>query len=131
MRKHDYYETDVLAFFDGRPWALPLYEALFSQMEELFPEAAVKVQKSQVSFYQRHLFAAASLPVRRKKTWPEHCLVVTVGLHRRLDSPRVAVATEPYPGRWTHHILLTAAEEADGELMDWMAEARDFAVSKR
>ena len=54
-----------------------------------------------------------------------------MGLHRRLDSPRVAVAVEPYPGRWTHHILLTAAEEADGELMDWLAEARDFAVSKR
>lgn len=131
MRLPDYYETDVLAFFAGKPWALPLYEAVFAQTDRLFPDAAVKVQKSQISFYQRHLFAAASLPVRRKKTWPEHCLVVTVGLHRRLDSPRVAVAVEPYPGRWTHHILLTAAEEADGELMDWMAEARDFAVSKR
>ena len=131
MRLPDYYETDVLAFFAGKPWALPLYEAVFAQMDRLFPDAAVKVQKSQISFYQRHLFAAASLPVRRKKTWPEHCLVVTVGLHRRLDSPRVAVAVEPYPGRWTHHILLTAAEEADGELMDWLAEARDFAVSKR
>ena len=131
MKLPDYYETDVLAFFAGKPWALPLSEAVFTEMDRLFPEAAVKVQKSQISFYGRHLFAAVSLPLRRKKTWPEHCLVVTVGLHRRLDSPRVAVAVEPYPGRWTHHILLTAAEEADGELMDWLAEARDFAVSKR
>ena len=96
-----------------------------------FPRAAVKVQKSQISFYQRRLFAAASLPLRRKKNWPEHCLVVTVGLARRLDSPRVAAAVEPYPGRWTHHILLTAPEEADGELLAWLAEARDFALQKR
>ena len=73
MRKPDYYETDVLAFFAGRPWALPLYEALFSQMEELFPEAAVKVQKSQISFYGRHLFAAVSLPYPRR--WTHHVLL--------------------------------------------------------
>ena len=113
MERSEHYESDLLFFFDGKPLELGLYEALFARMEAAFPQASVKVQKSQISFYQRHLFAAASLPVRRKKTWPEHCLVVTVGLHRRLDSPRVAVAVEPYPGRWTHHILLTAAEEAD------------------
>ena len=131
MNVSDHYFADVLMFFDGRPLELSLYQALFRQLEAPFPDGSVRVQKSQISFYQRHLFAAASLPVRRKKTWPEHCLVVTVGLHRRLDSPRVAVAVEPYPGPWTHHILLTAAEEADGELMDWRAEAGDFAVSKR
>ena len=131
MERSEHYESDLLFFFDGKPLELGLYEALFARMEAAFPQASVKVQKSQVSFYQRHLFAAASLPVRRKKTWPEHCLVVTVGLHRRLDSPRVAVAVEPYPGRWTHHILLTAPEEIDGELMGWLEEARDFAVSKR
>ena len=131
MERSEHYESDLLFFFDGKPLELGLYEVLFARMEAAFPQASVKVQKSQISFYQRHLFAAASLPVRRKKTWPEHCLVVTVGLHRRLDSPRVAVAVEPYPGRWTHHILLTAPEEIDGELMCWLEEARDFAVSKR
>ena len=94
MRKPDYYEADGLAFFAGRPWALPLYEALFSQMEELFPEAAVKVQKSQISFYGLHLFAAVSLPLRRKKTWPEECLVVTFGLGSRVEDPRIAAAVE-------------------------------------
>ena len=130
MRKHDYYETDVLAFFAGRPWALPLYEALFSQMEELFPEAAVKVQKSQISFYGRHLFAAVSLPLRRKKTWPEECLVVTFGLGSRVEDPRIAVAVEPYPGRWTHHVLLSRPEEVDGQLLDWLREAYVFSQCK-
>ena len=131
MERNEHYKSDVLFFFDGKPLELGLYEALFARMEAAFPEASVKVQKSQISFYDRHLFAAASLPVRRKKTWPEHCLVVTVGLNRRLESPRAAVAVEPYPGRWTHHILLTTAGEIDGELMGWLEEARDFAVRKR
>ena len=130
MRKPDYYETDVLAFFSGRPWALPLYEALFSQMEELFPEAAVKVQKSQISFYGRHLFAAVSLPLRRKKTWPEECLVVTFGLGSRVEDPRIAVAVEPYPRRWTHHVLLSRPEEVDGQLLDWLREAYVFSQCK-
>ena len=131
MEQNEHYAGDVLFFFDGHPLELSLYEALFARMEAAFPQAAVKVQKSQISFYERHLFAAVSLPLRRKKTWPEHCLVVTVGLNRRLDSPRVAVAVEPYPGRWTHHILLTAPEEIDDALMCWLEEARAFAVSKR
>ena len=130
MRKPDYYETDVLAFFAGRPWALPLYEALFSKMEELFPEAAVKVQKSQISFYGRHLFAAVSLPLRRKKTWPEECLVVTFGLGSRVEDPRIAVAVEPYPRRWTHHVLLSQPEEVDGQLLDWLREAYVFSQCK-
>lgn len=131
MERNEHYESDLLFFFDGKPLELGLYQALFARMEATFPQASVKVQKSQISFYDRHLFAAASLPVRRKKCWPEHCLVVTAGLNRRLESPRVAVAVEPYPGRWPHHILLTDPEEIDGELMGWLEEARSFAVSKR
>ena len=47
------------------------------------------------------------------------------------DSPRVAAASEPYPGRWTHHILVTEAGQIDEELMGWLREAWDFAESKR
>ena len=86
---------------------------------------------SQISFYGRHLFAAASLPVRRRKDWPKMCLMVTVGLPYRLDSPRVAAASEPYPGRWTHHVLVTEADQIDEELMGWLREAWNFAESKR
>ena len=44
--------------------------------------------------------------------------MVTLGLGRRLDTPRVAVAVEPYPGRWTHHLLLTEESQIDEELLD-------------
>lgn len=99
--------------------------------DRAFPEGTVKVQKSQISFYGRHLFAAASLPVRRRKDWPKMCLMVTVGLPYRLDSPRVVAASEPYPGRWTHHVLVTEADQIDEELMGWLREAWNFAESKR
>ena len=57
--------------------------------------------------------------------------MVTLGLNRRLDSPRVAMAVEPYPGRWTHHFLLTEENQIDQELLGWFQEAWDFAESKR
>ena len=131
MQTPEHYESDVLFFFDGKPVELALYEALFWRMEAEFPDASVKVQKSQISFCGRHLFGAASLPVRRKKTWPEHCIVVTVGLSYQLESPRVAVAVEPYPNRWTHHVLISREEQIDDELMGWLREAYEFAQSKR
>ena len=73
-----------------------------------------------------------ALPIfRKKKDCPPTYIVVTIGLDRRLDSPRIDVATEPYPGRWTHHLLLSRLEEIDGELMGWLKEAAAFAAAKR
>ena len=131
MKRTELDESDVLFFFDGKPLELSLYETLFRRMETEFPDATVRVQKSQISFYGRHLFGATSLPVRRKKNWPEHCIVVTIGLSYQLESPRVAVAVEPYPNRWTHHVLISAEEQIDDELMGWLREAYEFAESKR
>ena len=131
METPAYYEQDLLRFFSGKPLELALYQALFRHMEAEFPDASVKVQKSQISFYGRHLFAAASLPVRRKKDWPKQCLVVTIGLSHRLESPRAAVAVEPYPGRWTNHVLVSEEGQIDEELLGWLREAWAFAESKR
>ena len=130
MRVPEHCTADAGMFFDGHPAELALYEALFRRMDGAFPEGTVKVQKSQISFYGRHLFGAASLPIRRRKDWPERCLVVTVGLSHRLDSPRVAVAVEPYPNRWTHHTIVSEPDQLDGELMGWLREAHAFALVK-
>ncbi|MGN0963824.1 MAG: DUF5655 domain-containing protein [Dysosmobacter sp.] len=131
MKLPERYESDVLFFFDGRPLELALYQTLFRSLETAFPEASVRVQKTQISFYGRHLFAAVSLPVRRRKGWPEHCIVVTIGLSHRLESPRIAVAVEPYPNRWTHHVLVSGEEQIDGELLVWLKEAWAFSENKR
>ena len=124
-------DWDTLHFFDQHPEALPLYEALEQQVRVQIPDVQIKVQKTQISFYNRHLFACVSfLRVKRKKDLPPTYLVVTVGLARRLDSPRVAAAVEAYPGRWTHHIVVSAPEQIDGELMGWVQEAAAFAAQK-
>ena len=131
MKTPEHYESDILFFFDGRPAELALYQAFFRWMEAAFPDASVRVQKSQISFYGRHFFAAASLPLRRKKDWPKECVLVTFGLDHRLDSPRVAVAVEPYPNRWTHHVLLSREDQLDEELMGWVEASYQFSESKR
>jgi len=128
MRTPPYYEEDVGRFFEGKPAEYRLYQALFRPLAERLPEASVKVQKSQISFYGRRLFGCVSL--RRRRAWPRPCIVVTVGLSYPLESRRVVEAVEPYPNRWTNHILLTREEEADAELLGWLCEAYGFAQSK-
>ena len=127
MQTPEHYESDILMFFNGKPAELPLYEALFQRMEAAFPQASVKIQKSQVSFYGRHLFSMVSLPRRKRDTG----ILVTIGLPYRLESPRVAVAVEPYPNRWTHHIPVTEESQLDSELMGWLREAWEFSEGKR
>lgn len=125
-------EGNFLPFFAGRMEAIPLYEALEARILSEIADVTVKGSKTQLSFYNRHMFACASFArVRRKKDCPPVYIVVTIGLGRRLDSPRIDVATEPYPGRWTHHLLLSDVSEIDEELMGWIREAADFAAAKR
>ena len=132
MKPEAQHETQhVLLFFGDKTLELSLFETLRGRMADAIPGMTVRVQKSQISFYGRRLFGAASLPVRRRKDWPERCLVATVGLSHPLDSPRVAVRVEPYPNRWTHHILIERPEQIDEELLGWLVEAYEFAESKR
>ena len=121
---------DVLLFFNTKPEMLSLYKAVESVICGEFEDARVKVQKTQISFYNKHLFACASLPLRKVKGWPDSCLVFTLGLNRKLENPRIAYVVEPYPGRWTHHILIQCEEDIDAELIEWTREAYSFAMMK-
>ena len=57
--------------------------------------------------------------------------MVTFGLGYRLKSPRIDAAVEPYPGRFTHHVMVSGTGEIDDELMEWVKEAAAFSASKR
>lgn len=123
---------DEMLFFDGHSAALPLYERLKGSILAEVPEARIEVRKTQISFFTKHMFAAASFtPVRRAKDRPESFLTVTFGLCRRATSPRIDAAVEPNPGRWTHHVMIGSAEEVDAELMEWIREAAVFSSGKR
>ncbi len=123
---------DILFFFDKDPAALPLYEAFESRVLAEVENVSIRVQKTQITFTNPKVFAAVSfLPARRKALRPEHYITITLGLGRRLDSPRADAVSEPYPGRWTHHLLVAEPEEINGELMEWVREAAAFAADKR
>ncbi len=122
---------DVLFFFEDHREALPLYEVLTEQMEGL-GDLSIRVQKTQITFSNRRNFAFVSfLPARKAKDRPKTYITITFGLGRRVDSPRIDIATEPYPGRWTHHVLISSTEDIDGELMGWIREAYNFSAGKR
>ena len=123
--------VDELArLFARDPEMLPLYLVFEARVRKTCGDCRIRVQKTQVTFSNRYNFACASLPIRRKRDWPAHCLMVTFGLAHRVDSPRIAVAVEPYPNRWTHHVLVEREADIDGELMAWVREAYDFSLSK-
>ena len=125
-------DDDTLLFFSGHPDALGLYQALETWLYEAFPHVEKRVMKTQISFYNRHLFACVSFTrVKRKAELPEGWLTLTLGFPAPLDSARVAVKTEAYPGRWTHHFVLSCIEELDEEMTSWIRASYDFADSKR
>lgn len=123
---------DTLFFFDKHPDALPLYELFEQKLLSELGSADIKVQKTQISFSNKHNFAFVSfLPVRKAKERPQTYIVITFGLGHRVESPRIDAATEPYPNRWTHHVLISEPEEIDEELMGWVEEAAAFSAAKR
>lgn len=122
---------EVLYFFDKHPDALPLYETFEDKVRTIVSDVRIKVQKTQISFYNKHMFACVSFArVQKKKDCPENFIVVTISLNHKLESPRVDIATEPYPNRWTHHLLISDMSEIDEELMEWVEEAAEFAARK-
>lgn len=123
---------DLLCFFDGKPQELALYEAFEQEVLSWNQDVKIKVQKTQIAFSNRHNFAFVSfLPVRKAKERPKSFIVITFGLGYPVDSPRIDGATEPYPGRWTHHVLISEPGEIDGELMGWVRSAAAFSEGKR
>lgn len=124
--------TDILFFFNDHMDALPLYERLEGLIFEQIPDVKIKVSKTQISFSNKRGFAFVSFsPCRRAKERPSVWITVTFGLSYRKDSPRIDVATEPYPNRWTHHAMVGSEKEIDDELMAWIREAAEFSTSKR
>ena len=124
--------ADILFFFNDHKDAFPFYERLEGLILEQIPDAKIKVSKTKISFSNKRGFAFVSFnPCRRDKERPEVWMTITFGLSYRKDSPRIDAATEPYPNRWTHHVMVGSEEEIDDELMGWIREAAEFSASKR
>ena len=124
-------ELESLRVFEKVPGAWALYLVLVKKLRERIPGLSLKVGKTEVAFYRRHRFGSASLlAVRRKAQRPSPYLTVSFGLADPVESPRIDAKTEPYPRRWTHHLMIGSPEEIDQELLGWLQEAAEFAASK-
>lgn len=125
-------DQNTLFFFNQHSEAIPLYEAFAARLLAELEGVTIQPQKSQITLKNRRVFGAVSfLPARKAKDRPNPYITITLGLNRREGSPRIDQASEPYPGRWTHHLVIGSVEEIDGELMAWVREAYDFAAAKR
>ncbi len=128
MREPD---TDTLMFFDGHLKALEIFRIFEDTLYETFPNVNRRIQKTQITFYNAHVFACVSFAhVRRKSELPDGYMVITLGLPAPLFSDRVAARSQPYPRRWTHHIVVSEPEDLDEELFSWVGEAYAFADAK-
>lgn len=124
-------KSDELMFFEGHAAAVPLYVAFAGALFERFPATSLRIQKTQITFSGRHVYACVSFSrVKKKAELPDPYIVITLGLPYALASHRVAVKTEPYPGRWTTHIVVGTQAELDDELWAWVGQAYGFAESK-
>lgn len=116
---------DALFFFEKSPFCLPVYETFEETILSLFPDASIRVQKTQITFDDPRPFVCVSLTRRKIRDPADAHLVVTLGLPYQSDSPRIWQSVEPYPNRWTHHILLRPGE-LDDELISLISEAHAF-----
>jgi hypothetical protein len=64
-----YIETG--SFFDKIPQALPLYKMFAEKVLAEYPDVQIKIQKSQISFSNKHQFAFVWLPIRKMKDRPD------------------------------------------------------------
>jgi len=124
--------SDILFFFGEHMAALPMYEKLEGQILDQIPDVRIKAAKTQITFANKRGFAFVSFnPCRKAAQRPEAWMTVTFGLGYRKDSPRIDAAAQPYPGRWTHHVMVGSETEIDEELMAWIREAAQFSAGKR
>ena len=124
-------DSDTLMFFHMHGDALPIFAEWEEILYQRFPEVKKRIQKTQITYYHRHAFACVSFTrVKRKKELPDRWFTLTLGLPYPLDSERVAVKSEVYPGRWTTHLIIGGPEELDDELFSWVGQAYDFSERK-
>lgn len=116
---------DELLFFPAP--LLSLYDALREAVQAHCPGTEFRVSRTQISLYAGRMYGCVSLPRRKADAGK---LLITFGLGRRVEHPRIFQSSEPYPGRFTHHLLCAGPSDIDEQLLAFLEEAWRFAQTK-
>ena len=118
------------SLFAGRPASLLLFKVVRRFIGSLGP-VEVEAAKTQVSFKNARKFAWVWLPLRSTTTRPDNCIVLTFALDRRVIHDRIAESVEPYPGRFTHHVIIERESDLNDDVRGWLSEAYAFGQTRR
>lgn len=110
-------------FFVGRPAARALYGQLLLLLAPLGP-VEQRPRRTQIGLAHGVLFSCVWHPPRKAD---QNGLMLQFTLEAPLAHPRVLACTQPYPGRFTHHLLLSGPQALDAELLSWLNQAYDYA----
>ena len=123
---------DECLFFQGHPDALPVYEQFRLRVLAQWPDVEIRTARTQISFFRKTMMCCASfLPLGRKAERPDSWLVISFGLDRLLETDGISVGVQAAPGRWTHHVMISSAEEMNDAFWAWIRMAADFSMRTR
>ena len=111
-------QTD--AFFAGKPEAWALFEALRSRVLACWPDTGLRVMKTCIAFDDPKPYCYLSHPPRKGMAG----VMVTFSLPEPVEHPRFFMVVPVGRRRYTVHVLLEDATQADEELLDFIAASR-------
>ncbi len=121
-------ELAIDLFFNGKEKALALYKAIEGYLLYHYPDITIKVQRTQISFYSKYLFACVSfLRVKEKAYMPDPYVILTLGLPYPVDE-KDCVSLAPYPGSYTCHFII--GDTDIDRLATYIDEAYRFSKDK-
>ncbi len=124
-----YYKKDVEDFFFEKPLQLNLFLAVEKMIDSIGP-VTIEVSKSQISFGTKTKFAWVWLPPIWSNNRPENCIVLTFGAEKQIEDQQIVEVVEPYPGRFTHHIIVETESDLTNEVYHWLCESYDFSQKR-
>lgn len=116
---------EVKRFFADNSIQIELFLAVMNKIQAIGP-VKIQVMKSQISFAGRHKFAWVWLRPACAKNRPKKCIVLTFGLNHHIEHERIVEAVNPYPHRWTHHLIIENVSDLDALISEWLTESYGF-----
>ena len=119
--------TGIFELFKRDKEAISLYNNCEDLLLSL-PGVKRRIHKTQVTFSVKRGFAWVWPPVRKVSGRPEHYIVVSFISTNRIDDMNIEQSYEPYPNRFTNHVIFHDKCQFEGILRDWLKMAHYLAL---